>query len=52
MSEQFFSPCPRGLEPLLSDELAALGAQAPQAVPGGVAFGGDWTTCYRVNLES
>ncbi|WP_114650240.1 THUMP domain-containing class I SAM-dependent RNA methyltransferase [Pseudothauera hydrothermalis] len=52
MSEQFFSPCPRGLEPLLSDELATLGAQAPQAVPGGVAFGGDWTTCYRVNLES
>lgn len=52
MSEQFFCPCPRGLEPLLVDELKALRADAPQAVPGGVSFAGDWATCYRVNLES
>ncbi|NTV10815.1 MAG: class I SAM-dependent RNA methyltransferase [Zoogloea sp.] len=52
MTEKFFSPCPRGLEPLLVDELAALGAIAPKAVPGGVSFGGDWSVCYRANLES
>ncbi|THF63858.1 class I SAM-dependent RNA methyltransferase [Pseudothauera nasutitermitis] len=52
MSEQFFSPCPRGLEALLADELSTLGATDVAAVPGGVAFAGDWPTCYRVNLES
>ena len=34
----FFAPCPRGLEPLLADELVALGATDPKAVPGGVQF--------------
>ena len=48
----FFAPCPRGLEPLLADELAALGATDPKAVPGGVQFSGDWALCYRANLES
>ena len=48
----FFSPCPRGLEPLLASELAALGAEAPKVVPGGVLFSGDWAVCYRANLES
>ena len=48
----FFAPCPRGLEPLLADELAALGATDPKAVPGGVQFAGDWALCYRANLES
>lgn len=52
-SEQsFFAPCPRGLEALLVDELAKLGARDPAAVPGGVAFRGDLHVCYRTNLWS
>ncbi|MCX7893341.1 MAG: THUMP domain-containing protein [Burkholderiales bacterium] len=47
-----FSPCPRGLEPVLAGELAALGASACEAVPGGVRFRGDLALCYRANLES
>jgi putative N6-adenine-specific DNA methylase len=48
----FFSPCPRGLEPALLEELTHLGADAPQTVPGGVRFSGNWALCYRVNLHS
>jgi putative N6-adenine-specific DNA methylase len=48
----FFSPCPRGLEPLLAEELKALGVADPRIVPGGVHFAGEWSLCYRVNLES
>src|SRR6185369_2346286 len=43
---------PRGLEPLLVAELTTLGAQNPSAVPGGVAFSGDWRVCYAANLWS
>ena len=50
-SEQFFATCPRGLEPLLARELAALGITS-RDVPGGVAFGGGWDACYRANLWS
>jgi putative N6-adenine-specific DNA methylase len=49
---RYFATCPRGLEPLLVDELAACGATDPVPVPGGVQFSGDWATCYRANLES
>lgn len=52
MAEAFFSPCPRGLEALLVDELGALGARGAQAVHGGVGWQGDWATCQRANLES
>ncbi|MBD5802599.1 Ribosomal RNA large subunit methyltransferase L [Azoarcus sp. Aa7] len=52
MSESFFSPCPRGLEPMLAEELTALGARDVEATHGGVGFSGDWQTCYRANLES
>lgn len=52
MSDYFFCPCPRGLEPMLADELGALGARSVEPTHGGVAFRGDWTLCYRVNLES
>src|SRR5690606_29028227 len=52
MAEVFFSPCPRGLENLLVDELGALGARGAQAVHGGVGWQGDWATCQRANLES
>ena len=48
----FFAPCPRGLEPLLAEDLAAAGANSIQIVPGGAQFRGDWEVCYRVNLES
>ncbi|MCX7176702.1 MAG: THUMP domain-containing protein [Proteobacteria bacterium] len=52
--EDYFAPCPRGLEPLLAEDLNAAGAPAAsiRSVPGGVQFSGDWETCYRVNLES
>jgi putative N6-adenine-specific DNA methylase len=50
--EHFFATAPRGLEPLLVAELTALGAQNPAAVPGGVAFSGDWRACYAANLWS
>ena len=50
--QQFFAPCPRGLEALLADELGALGAREGRALAGGVAFAGDWRLCYRVNLWS
>jgi putative N6-adenine-specific DNA methylase len=52
VSEQFFSPCPRGLETPLCNELAELGASGIKATDGGVHFAGDWTLCYRVNLHS
>lgn len=52
MNEQFFAPCPRGLETPLSNELAELGATGIKATEGGVHFAGDWTLCYRVNLHS
>lgn len=48
----FFSPCPRGLEALLAEELDSLGAAEIRRVDGGVSFSGDWPLCYRVNLES
>lgn len=48
----YFATCPRGLENLLVDELTAVGAQKAEAVPGGAQFAGDWTVCYRANLES
>ena len=50
--QAFFASCPRGLEPLLVEELRALGARNAGPLPGGVAFEGDWRTCYRANLES
>jgi len=50
--EQFFATCPRGLETLLLDELAALGANALKPVDGGVGFSGDLPFAYRANLES
>ena len=38
--EQFFAPCPRGLETVLEQELAALGAGGLFKVDGGVHFNG------------
>jgi putative N6-adenine-specific DNA methylase len=50
--EQFFAICPRGLEPLLADELRALGAQRPTVEGGGVGFSGTMKTAYAANLSS
>ncbi|MGH7831806.1 MAG: THUMP domain-containing class I SAM-dependent RNA methyltransferase [Candidatus Binatia bacterium] len=50
--EKFFATCPRGLEPLLAEELRQLKAEKIHAVGGGVEFGGDFPLCYRANLES
>ena len=50
--EHFFATCPRGLESILQEELAALGAHEPAAVDGGVRFAGAFALCYAVNLES
>ncbi len=50
--EHFFATCPRGLERVLADELAALGAREASPVDGGVAFGGALALCYAANLES
>lgn len=52
MTEQFFSPCPRGLEQTLADELAELGAGHVVVGDAGVAFAGDFSLCYRINLLS
>jgi len=50
--EHFFATSPRGLERVLADELAALGARDVSPVDGGVGFGGDLALCYTANLES
>ena len=52
MSERFFAPCPRGLEPPLAAELAALRASDIVPAEGGVAFAGEIDLAYRANLES
>ncbi|CAG0938285.1 Ribosomal RNA large subunit methyltransferase L [Gallionellaceae bacterium] len=52
MRENFFAPCPRGLEAVLGNELNALGAQEIRTVDGGVHFAGEWLLSYRINLHS
>ncbi len=49
---RLFSPCPRGLESALAEELVELGARDPAPLEGGVGYGGDLALCYRVNLAS
>ncbi len=51
-SEAFFASAPRGLEALLLGEVESLAGQEAKAVPGGVAFSGDWAACYRINYWS
>ncbi|WP_447597916.1 THUMP domain-containing class I SAM-dependent RNA methyltransferase [Nitrospira sp. Nam80] len=51
-NHRFFAPCPRGLEPVLGDELRELGAQQVAITAGGAEFEGSWAVCYRANLES
>jgi len=52
VTEQYFAPCPRGLEAELADELGALGADSVVPTEGGVAFQGALELAYRANLES
>jgi putative N6-adenine-specific DNA methylase len=52
MLETFFSPCPRGLETMLANELNALDAQDVRTTDGGVHFTGPFSLSYRVNLHS
>jgi putative N6-adenine-specific DNA methylase len=49
---KYFAICPRGLEELLAEELRAVGGEELKATHGGVFFAGDWSVCYRANLES
>ncbi len=50
--EKFFATCPRGLEPLLVEDIAAAGVADLKAIPGGVHFVADWPACYAINLRS
>ncbi len=50
--DHFFVTCPRGLEGPLLEDIAVCGGRDGRAVPGGASFRGDWTACYRLNLES
>ena len=52
MTQNFFAPCPRGLEAPLCDELKALGAEGIRSTDGGVHFSGPGALSYKVNLHS
>src|SRR5438270_6673707 len=47
---RYFATCGRGVEPILADELRALGAADIEPGRGGVAFAGDTAVLYRANL--
>lgn len=49
---RYFATCPRGLESLLAEDLAAAGGSQIATVPGGVGCRGSLETGYRINLES
>ena len=52
VSHYFFAPCPRGLAPVLREELAALDAQDVKEAEAGVAFSGPFDIVYAANLHS
>jgi putative N6-adenine-specific DNA methylase len=47
---RYFATCGRGIEPVLADELRALGAADVAAGRGGVGFAGDRALLYQANL--
>jgi putative N6-adenine-specific DNA methylase len=47
---RYFATCARGIEPVLADELRALGALTVESGRGGVAFEGERELLYRANL--
>lgn len=52
MRQEFFATAPKGLEPLLAEELGQLGCESVRPTRGGVAFAGTLTDAYRVCLWS
>ena len=48
----FFAPCPRGLAPVLAEELAALQASDVKEAEAGVSFTGPFDLIYAANLHS
>ena len=52
MQQSFRAICPRGLESLLQDEMASLGATSTSESPGSVTFTGDLACAYRACLWS
>nr|MBL8409881.1 class I SAM-dependent RNA methyltransferase [Dechloromonas sp.] len=52
MMNKYFAICPRGLEEYLLAELASVGASELRTTHGGVFFSGEWSVCYKANLES
>ena len=48
----YFVTCPRGLEPLLAEDLVNAGGNDVVTVPGGAGCKGSLETGYRINLES
>jgi putative N6-adenine-specific DNA methylase len=48
--ERYFATCGRGIEPVLADELRALGARGVKPGRGGVSFCGDRALLYQANL--
>jgi 23S rRNA G2445 N2-methylase RlmL len=48
----FFASTAKGLVEPLALELAALGLEKIEKVPGGVYFESNWEGCYRANLHS
>jgi len=50
--QTFFAVCPRGLEPVLADELRHVGAAGIRTESGGVGFTGTLKTGYAANLHS
>jgi putative N6-adenine-specific DNA methylase len=50
--ENFFATCPRGLERLLAEDIAAAGVAGCEVTPGGARFLADWRACYALNLHS
>ena len=50
--QTFFAVCPRGLEPVLADELQQVGAAEIRTESGGVGFTGTLKSGYAANLHS
>jgi 23S rRNA (guanine2445-N2)-methyltransferase / 23S rRNA (guanine2069-N7)-methyltransferase len=48
----FFATCPKGIEAILFQELASLGAREPKETRAGVYFKGGLETAYRICLWS
>ena len=47
----YFATCPRGLEALLAEDIAAAGGADITTTPGGAGFAGSKETGYRLNLH-